>query len=323
MIDHHTYMRRCLQLAKLGLGITRPNPMVGAVIVAKDRIIGEGFTSTYGGPHAEVNAIKSVKDPSMLKEATLYVTLEPCSHFGKTPPCSDLIIKNQIPNVVIGCLDPSPEVSGAGLHKLRASGCQVTLGILEEECKLHHRRFLTYHTKKRPYIILKWAESKDGFMAPQFKDNIEPFWISNSLSRQLVHKWRSEEQAILVGKNTVVHDNPRLNIRNWTGTNPVRIVLDKNNELSKNLAIFNNDSETIVLKENTPNSIAKALYDLNINSVIIEGGRHTLKLFIDAGLWDEARIFIGDDFLKEGLEAPELNGRLDSEYSILDNQLIY
>ncbi|WP_435412586.1 bifunctional diaminohydroxyphosphoribosylaminopyrimidine deaminase/5-amino-6-(5-phosphoribosylamino)uracil reductase RibD, partial [Psychroserpens mesophilus] len=197
MTTHETYIKRCMDIAINGLGITAPNPMVGAVIVHNDKIIGEGYTSAYGGNHAEVNAIHSVKNKALLKEATLYVTLEPCSHFGKTPPCSDLIIKHQIPNVVIGCIDDNPEVSGKGIAKLKASGCHVTVGILEADCKAHHKRFFTFHNKKRPYIILKWAETSDGFIAPATKDKKEPVWITNAFSRQLVHKWRAEEQAIL------------------------------------------------------------------------------------------------------------------------------
>ena len=200
--------------------------MVGCVIVFENTIIGEGYTSPYGGAHAEVNAIQSVADSRVLEKSTLYVTLEPCAHYGKTPPCSDLIIANKIPRVVIGCLDEHEKVCGQGISKLKAAGCDVIVGVLEKECKNHHKRFFTYHSKKRPYIILKWAESKDGYIAPLTKSEIKPVWISNLRSRQLTHQWRAEEQAIMVGANTVTQDNPRLTTREVEGTNPIRIVVD-------------------------------------------------------------------------------------------------
>ncbi len=309
MIIHETYIKRCLQIGEFGLGTTRPNPMVGAVIVHENKIIGEGFTSAYGSHHAEVNAINSVENKSLLKEATLYVSLEPCSHFGKTPPCSDLIIKNKIPHVVIGCIDDNPEVAGKGIKKLKESGCQVTVGILEKACKKHHKRFFTFHNKKRPYIILKWAETADDFIAPKHKNETKPVWITNTLSRQLVHKWRSEEQAILVGTNTVIQDNPSLTVRDWSGNNPIRVVLDKYDKLTKDYNIFNNEAETLVLKENTAQTICDVLYKQNINSTIIEGGAQTLQLFIDEGLWDEARIFKGVVAFKDGVKAPKFSSQ--------------
>ncbi|MCL4151766.1 UNVERIFIED_CONTAM: hypothetical protein GTU68_016721 [Idotea baltica] len=295
--------------------------MVGAVIVHDNSIIGEGYTSAYGGNHAEVNAIHSVKNKSLLKNATLYVTLEPCSHYGKTPPCSDLIINHQIPNVVIGCVDDNPEVAGKGIQKLRDNGCNVIIGILENQCKAHHKRFFTFYNKKRPYIILKWAESTDGFLAPKTRLKKQPVWITNPISRQLVHKWRAEEQAILVGTNTVTQDNPSLTVRDWTGNQPTRIVLDKNEQLSKEYNVFNSAAETIVLKVNTAETICDALYKLNINSIIIEGGSKTLQLFIDKDLWDEARIFTGIVEFKEGIKAPKFNGRLLSEEPIKNDIL--
>lgn len=321
MTDHETYIKRCLFIAKLGLGKTRPNPMVGCVIVYKNEIIGEGFTSPYGGNHAEVNAIKSVRDKSKLKSSTLYVTLEPCSHYGKTPPCSDLIVENKIPNVVIGCLDVNEKVAGKGAAKLKESGCNVIVGILEKECKNHHKRFFTFHIKKRPYIILKWAETLDGFIAPESKSERKPIWITNELSRQLVHKWRTEEQAILVGKNTVIQDNPSLTARDWTGENPVRIVLDPDESLSKNLNVFNNEAKTFVICEKDidySNKVAEQISDFlfkkNINSVIIEGGSQTLQTFLNSNLWDEARVFIGQKEFKKGIKAPEFKGTLLSEH---------
>ena len=314
-------MQRAIQIANNGLGTTRPNPMVGAVIVCNNKIIGEGFTSKHGGNHAEVNAINSVTDKSLLAKSTIYVTLEPCSHYGKTPPCSDLILHHNIPNVVIGCVDDNPQVAGKGIKKLMASGCNITVGVLEKECKEHHKRFFTFHNKKRPYIILKWAETNDGFIAPSFKDEQKPVWITNKLSRQLVHKWRAEEQAILVGTNTVIKDNPSLTVRDWTGEHPIRVVLDRNSLLSNEYTIFNNDAETLTFKEHTLKEVCDHLYQQNINSIIIEGGSKTLQLFIDEGLWDEARVFKGKLDFNDGVKAPKLSGSLTSEEKILDDTL--
>ncbi len=328
MNSNEYYISRCLQIAKNGLGTTRPNPMVGAVIVHNNKIIGEGYTSYYGGSHAEVNAINSVNDKSLLKEASLYVTLEPCSHYGKTPPCSDLIIDHNIPRVIIGCVDDNPKVAGRGIKKLIESGCNVTVGVLEEECKKHHKRFFTFHNKKRPYIILKWAETYDGFIAPITKKEQKPVWISNKYSRQLVHKWRSEEHAILIGTNAVLEDNPSLTARHWTGNNPIRVVIDRNNKLNKNHSVFNTESETIIISEDTIDfsenlavEICRLLYGKNINSVIIEGGQKTLQTFIDANLWDEARVFIGANKFNDGITAPNFSGQLVSEQLILHDIL--
>jgi len=325
---HEKYIKRCIEIAKNGLGTTRPNPMVGCVIVHKNTIIGEGFTSPYGGNHAEVNAIESVKDKALLKKATLYVTLEPCSHFGKTPPCSDLIIKYDIPNVVIGIIDSNSKVSGQGIAKLKAAGCHVIMNVLEEECKQHHKRFFTFHNKKRPYIILKWAQTVDGFIAPESKNEKKPIWITNEYSKQLVHKWRAEEQAILIGTNTAIEDNPSLTTRHWKGTNPIRIVIDRTNKLSKTLNVFDNNSETIIISEENINfnqPIAEQICDIlhanNINSVIIEGGRQTLQTFIDENIWDEARVFTGNKTFNNGVEAPKLKGRLISKEQILNDSL--
>lgn len=328
MTTHEIHIKRCIEIAKNGLGSTRPNPMVGCVIVYKSEIIGEGFTSTYGGNHAEVNAINSVKDNSLLNQATIYVTLEPCSHYGKTPPCSDLIIKHQIPNVVIGSLDDNPQVAGKGIEKLKNAGCKVVVGVLEKECKEHHKRFFTFHNKNRPYIILKWAETAKGFIAPKTKDQRKPVWITNEYSRQLVHKWRSEEQAILVGANTVLQDNPSLTVRDWTGENPIRIVIDKENKLSKDFKVFNTEAKTIIISEeninfnkNIAQQICGILFKNNINSVIIEGGAKTLQTFIAENLWDEARIFIGNIQFQNGVKAPRFSGTLISEESILEDKL--
>jgi len=329
-------MKRCIALAKNGLGTTYPNPMVGSIIVYEGKIIGEGWHKKAGEPHAEVNAVNSVKDKSLLKKATIYVSLEPCSHFGKTPPCCDLIIKNKIPNVVIGTVDPNIKVAGNGIKKLIEAGIHVTIGILEDECNELNKRFFTFHQKKRPYIILKWAESQDGFIAPLEKTEKKPVWITNDFSRQLVHKWRTEEQAILVGTQTVIDDNPKLNARDWHGNNPIRIVLDPNNRIPKDNAVFDNQVQTIFItkSKNTPNKenttfevidfeqnsveqILNLTYKHQIQSVIIEGGLQTLQTFIDANLWDEARVFKGKTTFGKGICAPLLP-KLKSEKHIID-----
>ncbi len=328
MHTNEYYIKRCIDIAKSGLGSVAPNPMVGCVIVHNNKIIGEGYTSPYGGPHAEVNAINAVKDPHLLNESTLFVTLEPCSHFGKTPPCSDLIIKHKIPKVVIGCIDDNEQVAGKGIAKLRDSGCEVTVGVLEKECKEHHKRFFTFHNKKRPYIILKWAQTKDGYVAPLHKSEKKPVWITNAYSRQMVHRWRAEEQAILVGTNTVVEDNPSLTVRDWTGKHPIRILLDQHNRLSKNHHVFDGKVTTHVISNadidfSRPiaKQIVQYLYKKDINSVIIEGGSKTLNTFIAEGLWDEARIFTGNVEFNEGVNAPKLKANMISETQLLDDKL--
>lgn len=333
-----------MELAKKGLGTTAPNPMVGCVIVHNNSIIGEGFTSPYGGPHAEVNAINSVKNKDLLKEASLYVTLEPCSHYGKTPPCADLIAEHRLKEVFIGLKDPHDKVAGKGIEKLEDAGCKVTVGVLEAECREHHKRFLTFQEKNRPYIILKWAESDDGFLAPNASErsnNPEPFWITNSHSKQLVHQWRSQEQAILVGTNTVLEDNPKLTTRNWAGKNPIRVVLDRSLKIDSNYHVFDKAVQTIVLTEvedaskhitdieygvidfskNLAHQICSALHQHNITSLIIEGGAKMLQTFIDENLWDEARIFKGAVCFKNGLPAPKLQGTLQHQKKILTDTL--
>lgn len=338
------YMLRCIELAKNGLGSTAPNPSVGAIIVHNDRIIGEGFTSAYGGPHAEVNAINSVKDKNLLSKSTLYVTLEPCAHYGKTPPCANLIVENKIPKVVIGLKDPHEKVAGKGIEILKNAGCKVVEGVLEDICKEHHKRFLTFHIQKRPYIILKWAETADGYLAPSKemrKTNPQPFWITNKYSRQLVHKWRSEEHAILVGTNTVIEDNPKLNTRLWNGRSPIRVVLDKNRKIPKGFNVFDGAQTTILFTSsknfNNKNQnidiehikyesksildMSKLLFERNIQSVIIEGGSQTIQSFIDENIWDEARIFIGQNIFNSGVKAPTLDGRLTEERLLQNDQL--
>lgn len=344
MNTHEKYIKRCIELAKNGFGTTYPNPMVGSVIVYNDQIIGEGWHKKAGEPHAEVNAVRSVKDKSLLKKATIYVSLEPCSHFGKTPPCCDLIIANEIPNVVVGTVDPNEKVAGNGIKKLIATGKNVTVGVLEKECHELNKRFFTFHNKKRPYIILKWAESQDGFLAPEKQTDQErkPVWITNQYSRQLVHKWRSEEQAILVGTQTVVDDNPRLNTRDWSGNNPVRVVLDQNNRISKESFIFDDSVKTIVFTKSQINfsaenttfevidfnqniipQILAVLYQNQIQSIIIEGGLQTLQAFIDQDIWDEARVFIGEITFNKGTKAPLLPKKTTTKTHIQNDEIIY
>ena len=338
---HEKYIKRCIELAKNGLGNTYPNPMVGSVIVYKDRIIGEGWHRKAGEAHAEVNAINSVKDESLLKRSTIYVSLEPCSHFGKTPPCSDLIIEKGIRKVVIGTMDPFAKVAGRGIKKLMDAGCEVQVGILEDECLELNKRFFTFHKKQRPYIILKWAETNDGFIAPETRDEKRPVWITNKYSGQLVHKWRSEETGILVGTNTVLQDNPSLNVRKWTGNNPVRIIIDKDHKTPKDFSVLDGKQKTIIICGNAPENseignlffeeiqfteniaeqICEVLYKYEIQSVIIEGGRRTLQQFIDSGLWDEARVFTGQAQFSKGIKAPEIMGKIISEKEISGDRL--
>ncbi|HYK46629.1 MAG TPA: bifunctional diaminohydroxyphosphoribosylaminopyrimidine deaminase/5-amino-6-(5-phosphoribosylamino)uracil reductase RibD [Parafilimonas sp.] len=323
-------MHRCLQLAMLGAGHVAPNPMVGAVLVHNGRIIGEGYHREYGKAHAEVNCIESVAeaDKHLIVDSTLYVNLEPCAHFGKTPPCTDLIIKNNIPNVVVGSVDPFEHVDGKGIERLRQAGVEVITGILEHECKNLNRRFFTFHTKHRPFIILKWAETADSKIAGIGDKRLV---ISGDLTNRLVHKWRSEEAAILVGTNTALSDDPQLNNRLWVGKNPIRLVVDMDLKLPPALKIFNTDHPTIVfnLKKNTielseelqagPNyyqvtadvsvvhQVLNACYQLNIQSILVEGGAKLLQSFADENLWDETRIITNQNlFIGKGLCAPLL-----------------
>jgi len=328
MQNEEFFMQRCIELASKTMGCASPNPMVGSVIVYNNKIIGEGYHEKYGSHHAEVNAINSVKDKSLLSKSTLYVNLEPCAHFGKTPPCSDLIIQNKIPEVVIGCVDTFSEVSGKGIERMRSVGIDVKVGVLENESRELNKRFFTFHEKKRPYIILKWAESKDGFIAP--KNQTKPFWMTSSESKKLAHKWRAEEDAILVGRITAEKDNPSLTVREVEGSNPIRIIIDKDLKLSADFNLFNNDAKTIVFnqlksEENNSNNyikinfnnltknILQELHKQNIQSIIIEGGTITLQSFIDKNLWDEARIFTTKKTLTEGVKPPTIEGEIISE----------
>lgn len=323
MTVEEKYMLRCIELSKIGLRNAMPNPCVGAVIVYNNKIIGEGYTSAYGGNHAEVNAIKSVKNEQLLPESTLYVSLEPCCHYGKTPPCSSLIIEKKIKKVVIGCLDPNTAVNGKGVKMLQAAGIEVVVGVLEQECKTSHKKFFTYNSYKRPYIILKYAKSADGFIAPATKNKVAPFWLSDIYQQQLSHKWRTEEQAILVGTNTVVSDNPSLTVRKWHGKNPVRIYLDRHHRVDESYAITNLESKTICITEKMPvnpirnviyecinfshsvaKQIAEVLYKHQIQSVIIEGGTKILQTFIDEKLYDETRIISTKKILGTGVKEP-------------------
>lgn len=315
---HEKYIKRCIDLAKNGFPSAMPNPSVGALLVVDDMIIAEGYTSAYGGPHAEVNAISFAKThtPDLLTKATLYVTLEPCSHYGKTPPCANLIVASRIPRVVIGTIDPHSKVAGNGIKKLIEANIQVTVGILEQECYEVNKRFFTYHQKKRPYIILKWAETIDGFVAPLHRDQTAPVWITNPYSRQLVHKWRSEEQAILVGAQTVLADNPSLTTRDWKGTSPMRIVLDERGNLPENAQVFDEEAPTLTINSQDPTIIIDTLFKKEVQSIIIEGGSKTIQRFIDTGLWDEARVFTGITAFGEGTKAPMLPASTNNDQQV-------
>jgi diaminohydroxyphosphoribosylaminopyrimidine deaminase/5-amino-6-(5-phosphoribosylamino)uracil reductase len=342
MLQHHNYLQRCIELAQLGAGHVSPNPMVGAVIVHNDLIIGEGYHQKYGEAHAEVNAVNNVLNTfdnaeELLRESTIYVSLEPCAHYGKTPPCADLIIKHGIPRVVVGCRDPFAQVNGRGIEKLQEAGIEVITNVLEAACLDLNKRFFTRVQKQRPYIILKWAETTDGFFAP---DDESQHWITGPEARKLVHKWRSEEDAVLVGKNTARIDNPQLNVREWEGRSPKRVVIDRRLELSKDLHLFDQSVETLVFNEIktdiegkikyialedfdnfVPQYILFQLYIQDIQSVIIEGGASTLNAFIDAGLWDEARIFTGNKPLSKGIATPSVTGVVKETYQVGTDQL--
>ena len=320
------FMSRCIQLAKNGKVNTAPNPMVGAVIINNDKIIGEGYHVKYGESHAEVNAIHSVKESELLKNSTLYVSLEPCSHYGKTPPCTDLIIEKGIPKIVIGCVDPFNKVSGKGIQKLRDAGRDVKVGILEKECLELNKNFILANTLNRPYIILKWAQSADGFIDKE-RNGGRPILFSSPFTQMLVHKKRSEVDAVLVGTRTAFLDNPSLTVRLWYGKNPIRIVLDKDLNLPSNLYFFDNSVKTFVFtekeKENSlnikyitlnfdpdlPQKILKTLQSLQIQSLIIEGGKTTIQKFIDLNLWDEAYIEKSKIILGSGVKSPVLNNK--------------
>ncbi len=330
--DDNKLMRRCIELASHAEGMTYPNPLVGSVIVHEGRITGEGFHLKAGMAHAEVIAINNVKDRSTLSRSTLYVNLEPCSHFGKTPPCSDFIIANGIPRVIIGTIDTSEKVGGRGVAKLKSSGCEVVTGVLEKQCRWLNRRFFTYNEKKRPYIILKWAQSADGFIDIMRKSKIKPgpTWISGKPERVLVHKWRAAEQSILVGAGTMRADNPKLNVREWKGNDPLRIILsssgrfnieEADNQNFGPVIVFTNNkhfskpgTKVVLLNDNDPSSIqiCSYLYQEGIQSLFIEGGSMVLNHFIDCGMWDEARVFKSSVVFNEGIKAPQTDRPPDS-----------
>lgn len=325
MQKHEIYMHRCIELAKLGAGYVAPNPMVGSVLVHNNRIIGEGYHQLYGKAHAEVNCINSVRDEDkvFIESSVIYVSLEPCAHFGKTPPCANLIIRHKIPTVVVGCRDPFEQVDGKGIDKLKSAGIAVMTGLLEQQCKELNKRFFTFHTKRRPYITLKWAQSKNQKIA---NADFSRVLISNTFSNRLVHKWRSEEAAIMVGTNTALQDDPALNTRHWTGTDPVRLIVDMNLRLPQTLQVFNRKQKTIVFnglkseeqenliyykieKESSlVKTLLKACYELNIQSVLIEGGNKLAETFINEEMWDEARVIENTALIIDnGLSAPVLS----------------
>ncbi len=338
------YIKRCLELAERGVASVSPNPMVGCVIVKDGKIIGEGYHAKIGAAHAEVNAVQNVMDQygeeatALLKDATVYVSLEPCAHFGKTPPCADLLIKHQVGKVVIGNKDPFPDVDGKGITKLKNAGIEVQQGILDKECRYLNRRFFTRIEKQRPFIILKWAQTANGFFAPLKPSKA---WISTPLAKKIVHKWRTEEDAVLVGKKTVMADNPKLTTREWEGKNPIRLVIDKKLEIPMDQHIYNGDARTIIFNEiktqvsgnihyiqmedmhfYLPQKIAFQLYLMDIQSVIIEGGANILNQFISSHLWDEARVFNSAKNWETGVHAPPIHGLITEVLSINQDKLI-
>lgn len=343
MLSHEVFMTRCLDLAREGIGKTAPNPMVGCVVVHQGRVIGEGYHQEYGGPHAEVNALRSVINKELLKESTLYVSLEPCCHFGKTPPCTDLILHHHIPHVVVACVDPYDAVAGKGVSRLRNHGVKVELGVLKNHAMQLNKRFFTFQQKKRPYIILKWAQTADAFIDIERLPGTpaRPTWITSEKLRMLVHKWRTEESAIMVGTLTALNDNPRLNVRDWSGPCPTRIVLDENLTLAATLSLFDNTQPTLVFNQKKDHSeglthwisvdfsdpdfllnILHILAQKQIQSVMIEGGQKLLQAFIQKDLWDEARIFQGSKFFEKGLRAPVLPIQNFSQIFI-GNEILY
>jgi diaminohydroxyphosphoribosylaminopyrimidine deaminase / 5-amino-6-(5-phosphoribosylamino)uracil reductase len=343
MKQHETYMKRCLELAAKGLGCVAPNPMVGCVIVYQNQIIGEGYHQHYGQAHAEVNAINSVENKSLLTESILYVNLEPCSHFGKTPPCADLIIQHKISHVVIGNIDSNSLVCGNGIKKLKDAGIQVTTGILDIECKKLNKRFFTFHEKKRPFIILKWAQSFDGFIDTirRPEEQKKAVQISNSDSKKLLHLWRSQEQAIMVGTNTALLDNPQLTVRDISGKNPLRITIDKWLRIPKHFHLFDKSTPTLVFtaedaidehnleyikinfEQDIIPQILNTLYEHNVQSVIIEGGEQLINSFLNIQLWDSARVFISDKKLGKGVNAPVINEKPVIVENISGDKLLF
>jgi diaminohydroxyphosphoribosylaminopyrimidine deaminase/5-amino-6-(5-phosphoribosylamino)uracil reductase len=337
---HERFMQRAIELAQQGLGHTRANPLVGCVIVHQNRIIGEGYHHQYGGAHAEIVAINSVKNRNLLPESTMYVTLEPCAHVGKTPPCSQTITSERIPRVFIAATDPNPLVNHKGIEALSHAGVLVKTGLCEKPYRFVNRRFFTFFEKRRPYIILKWAQSNDGFLSPySSSSSAKNYWISNQTNKVLVHKWRSEEMAILVGSHTIVNDNPQLTVRLWKGQHPLRVFIQNQSPIPKDAEILNTPPETIRFTAN-PNindyehiqsyvlnretfleEMLHKLFELNILSLIVEGGSFTLQQFIDQNLWDEARIITGNILFKQGIKAPSIQSKRQETFQI-DNDLL-
>ena len=314
-MNYELLMQRCVAIGNSALGHTYPNPNVGALIYKDGKIISEGYTGSSGQNHAEINAIENINDKKYLENSTMVVTLEPCSHYGKTPPCTKKIIESKIKTVIIGCKDPNLLVNGSGIDQLINNNIDVKVGVLENECLELHKRFFTFQTKKRPYIILKWAETDDGIISPKHKNNNRPYWISNDVSRQYVHKWRSQEHAILVGSKTVDFDNPQLNSRNWDNNNPIKIVIGNPKIKSKDTLYIHNGNDLNI------KNITNFLHKKNIQSVLVEGGNKTLKTFIENNIWDEARVFKSKNKLKKGVLAPKINGTKFFEENIKDDNL--
>lgn len=336
MLPKDLFMQRAIELAKNGLGHVSPNPLVGCVIVREGNIIGEGWHHTYGGPHAEVNAVGNVKDKKDLSGSEVFVNLEPCAHHGKTPPCADLLIKSEVKRIYIANLDINPLVNGKGIKKLRNAGVEVIEGFHDKEGHVLNKRFFTYHIQKKPYIILKWAQTADGFIA---RENLDARWISNEYSRLMVHKWRSEEDAVMVGANTVLQDDSQLNVREWEGRNPVRMVIDPNLKIPRTKKIFDHSQTTIIynyqknvteenlhfIKISHNNFLGKILLDLKyrgIQSLIVEGGAFLLTELVKLGLWNEARVFTSPKSFGRGLRAPLLSdSMLTDEFEVFDDRL--
>ena len=339
-MEHESFMQRCVDLAYLGQGNVSPNPMVGCVIVKNGLIIGEGYHSEYGGKHAEIKAIESVIDQKEIENSTVYISLEPCVHHGKTPPCVHELINRKIKTAVIGSRDSNPIVGGKGIESLKRVGIEVIENILEEECRKLNKRFFTFHEKRRPYVILKWAQTSDGYLDKNREIGEKGVnWISSPESKVLVHKWRSEEQSILVGRNTIMNDNPSLTVREISGKNPTRIVIDSQLQLSKDVNIFSKDAPTLVfnrlkndkidgvewikISETSTKHILDELFKRNIQSVLVEGGSRTLQYFIIDNVWDEARVIVGDVKFGDGIKAPVMNKVPSRAHQFSDHDTIY
>jgi diaminohydroxyphosphoribosylaminopyrimidine deaminase/5-amino-6-(5-phosphoribosylamino)uracil reductase len=339
-MKHQDYMQRCLDLAILGQGAVSPNPMVGCVIVKDGQIIGEGYHRVFGGPHAEVNAIASVQNDQTIEGATVYVSLEPCAHFGKTPPCSNLLIEKKVSRVIIACKDPNPKVAGKGIERLQKAGIDVEVGVLEAAAKKLNKRFFCFHEKQRPYVVLKWAQTKDGFLDRiRIADQKGINWISSEESRSLVHHWRSQEMSILVGKHTALNDNPTLTVRDVSGKNPIRILIDSQLQVQNDISLFSEDAPTLIfnrlknekkgniewikIQETATKNILEELYKRGIHSVMVEGGSRTLQYFIIDNVWDEAYVLVGDLNYGEGVKAPILNRVPTNVHAFGTDQIYY